>query len=90
MPLIDKLESIFNIETEASVESNMREFVTAGANIKQKTIFPFVPQVMGLSFLNQLGKDIDEQFSDVIRVLNMSQGIPLMKGDKVKDRKSVV
>ena len=86
MPLIDKLEGLFNVETETTVESAMMEFVTGGSNIKQKTILPLDEKLMCIAFAYQLGKDIDEEFSDVESVLNKIKGIePLIKGQKNPD-----
>jgi hypothetical protein len=82
MGLVDTLEGLFHVEGDATMESILREFVTGGENIWQKTELPFDEKVIALAFLKHLGKAIDTEFRDIISVLNQSEGL-IVKGGKV-------
>lgn len=87
MGLADKLEALFNVETEATIESAVMELVTAGENIGQKTVIPFSQSIMATAFALELAEDIDDEFADVAEVINKARGIPLeiKKGVKNPD-----
>jgi hypothetical protein len=73
MALGETLEKLFNVETEVTIESAATQLITAGENFKSKTKLPLTKYVLGVSFLEKMANDIDNEMEEVVAITNESK-----------------